>query len=101
MTPSRFHPEAESEMISAAMYYESQQKDLGKRFLSTVQDSISHIQINPMIYPIVHLDARRCMTRTFPFGVIFRINPGSIVIMAVMHLHRHPDYWKSRDSNQI
>ncbi len=36
MTPIRFHPEAESEMIAAALYYESQQKDLGKRFLSVL-----------------------------------------------------------------
>lgn len=34
MIPIRFHPEAEAEMMSAAKYYESQQKDLGKRFLA-------------------------------------------------------------------
>jgi hypothetical protein len=39
MNPVRFHPEAEAEMLSAAKFYEIQQKDLGKRFLASVQDS--------------------------------------------------------------
>ena len=31
-----FHPEAEAEMIDAAVWYESQQTTLGKRFVTTV-----------------------------------------------------------------
>ena len=31
-------------MISAAKFYESRQKDLGKRFLSSVQDALNRIQ---------------------------------------------------------
>ena len=96
MTPIRFHPDADSEMMAAAAYYESQQEDLGKRFLSVVQDSLNHIQINPNIYPIVHLDVRRCMTKTFPFNVLFRITLAQTIVMAVMHQSRHPDYWKNR-----
>jgi len=96
MTPIRFHPDADSEMMAAAAYYEAQQEDLGKRFLSVVQDSLNHIQINPNLYPIVHLDVRRCMTKTFPFNVLFRITPDQTIIMAVMHQSRHPDYWKNR-----
>jgi len=96
MTPIRFHPEADSEMMEAAVFYETQQQDLGKRFLSVVQDSLSHIQINPKLYPIIHLDVRRCITKTFPFNVLFRITPDQIIVMAVMHQSRHPDYWKNR-----
>jgi len=62
-------------MIEAAAYYEAQQCDLGRRFLASVQDSINRIVINPQLYPIVELDVRRCLTRTFPFGVFFEIVP--------------------------
>jgi len=98
MTPVRFHPQAEAEMIEAAAYYESQQRDLGKRFLASVRNAIDNIVINPHLYPVVHLDVRRCLTRTFPFGVLFRILADQIIIVAVMHLHRHLNYWKSRTS---
>ena len=92
----RLHPEAENEMIEAAAYYEAQQADLGKRFLATIQDATNNILINPRLYPVVDLDVRRCLTKVFPFGVLFRIEPDAIVIVAVMHLARHPDYWKHR-----
>ncbi len=96
MTLIRFHPEADNEMTEAAVFYESQQQDLGKRFLSVVQESLRHIQINPKLYPVIYLDVRRCTTRTFPFNVLFRIMPDQIVVIAIMHQKRHPDYWKNR-----
>lgn len=96
MIPVRFHPEADVEMISAARYYETQQTDLGKRFLASVQDAINRIQVNPLLYQEIEADVRRCLTTTFPFGVVFRIMSDQHVIIAVMHLRREPGYWKSR-----
>lgn len=96
MKSIRFHPEADTEMVDAAVWYESQQEDLGKRFLTSVQDALNRIELNPGLYPFVEGDVRRCLTKTFPFGVLFRIRPDIIAVMAVMHLHRDPDYWKSR-----
>jgi toxin ParE1/3/4 len=96
MKPIRFHPEAEAEMIDAASWYESQQEDLGKRFLASLQDALNRISLNPELYKVDENGIRRCMTRTFPFGVIFRISADMIVVIAVMHLHRDPGYWKNR-----
>jgi len=96
MRPIRFHPEAEAEMIDAVSWYESQQTDLGKRFLASVQDSLNRVEINPLLYPVVEGDVRRCLTKTFPFGVLFQVQPEQIVVMAVMHLHRDPEYWRNR-----
>jgi len=96
MKPIRFHPDADAEMLEAALWYESQQQDLGKRFLSTVQDALNRIEVNPEIYSFVYDDVRRCLTRTFPFAVLFRVKGNYIAIMAVMHTHRDPDYWKNR-----
>lgn len=96
MKAVRFHPDAESEMIDAAVYYETQQPGLGRRFLAAVQDAVNRIVLNPCLYPAVEHDVRRCLTKTFPFGVLFRERLGRIVIVAVMHLHRDPNYWKNR-----
>jgi plasmid stabilization system protein ParE len=83
-------------MIEAAVYYEAQQVGLGRRFLAAVQDAANRAASTPKLFPIVELDVRRCLTRTFPFGVLYRERSDAIVIVAVMHLHRDPDYWKSR-----
>ena len=96
MKSIRFHPQAEAEMIDAAAWYEARQSDLGRRFLTSVQDALNRIELNPEVYTTVESDVRRCLTKTFPFGILFRIRPDMIVIMAVMHLHRDPGYWKNR-----
>lgn len=96
MKPAYFHPEAEAEMMAAARYYEAQHPGLGGRFLASVQDAKNRIVFNPLLYPVIDLDVRRCLTQTFPFAVLFINHPDQVVIMAVMHLHRDPDYWKSR-----
>lgn len=96
MTPVLFHPQAETELVAAATWYEGEQTDLGKRFLSSLEDGISRIRINPNLFPLVNGDIRRCLLRTFPFGVLFRLRNQRIEIIAVMHLKRHPGYWQER-----
>jgi len=98
MRTVRFHAEAETEMLAAAAYYEAQREHLGERFLAAVQDALNRIQISPSLYEVVELDVRCCLTKIFPFGVLFRNRPDEIVVLAVMHLHRDPDYWKGRVS---
>jgi hypothetical protein len=92
----QFHPAAESEMAEAALWYETQQTGLGKRFLASVQETLNRVEIDPQLYPFVDDDVRRCLIKTFPYGVLFRVHEDCVVIMAVMHLHRAPDYWKGR-----
>ena len=99
MNPVYFHPAAEAEMNKAAGWYEAQQVNLGKRFLASIQDVINRVKLQPNIFPIVEDDVRRCLTTTFPFGVLFRDKCDRIEIVAVMHLHREPNYWKSRISD--
>jgi toxin ParE1/3/4 len=98
MKPVKFHPEAESEMIQAAVWYEEQQADLGKRFLTSIQDALNRIAITPQLYPVVDGIARRCLTKTFPFGIIFQVETDCLRIIAVMHLHREPNCWADRSS---
>lgn len=69
MKPALFHPAAEREMIDAAAWYETQQTNLGKRFLASVQDTINRLKLQPNLYSLVENDVRRCLTKTFPFGV--------------------------------
>jgi hypothetical protein len=99
MKPVHFHPDAESEMIAAATWYESQQVGLGSRFLASIQDSINRINLNSELYPEVDGDVRRCMVKTFPFGVFFRVRIEAIQIVAVSHLRREPGYWRSRSGS--
>lgn len=59
-------------------------------------DALNRIELNPEAYPLIEGDVRRCLTRTFPFGVLFRDKPEAIEVIAVMHLRREPGYWTKR-----
>jgi hypothetical protein len=39
---------------------------------------------------------RRTLVRGFPYGLLYRVEPSRILIVAVAHLHRRPGYWRSR-----
>jgi len=97
MKPILIHPDADEEIIAAARYYELQQANLGKRFLTSVEDGLSRLKVNPLLFPTVDGNIRQCLTRIFPFGILFRDTGPRIEIIAVMHLKREPGYWKSRE----
>lgn len=96
MTEVVFLAPAEQEMVEAAESYETQADGLGLAFLSEVRRAVCRIADNPEIGAVLRGDTRRVLVRRFPFGILYRIEPSEIVILAVMHLRRKPDYWKER-----
>ena len=91
-----FHPEAEAEFLAAIDYYEGCEPGLGYDFSIEVHSTIENILSFPKAWPILEEDIRRCLTRRFPYGIVYSQDGDVIFILAVMHLHRDPDYWKDR-----
>lgn len=96
MIPYSFHSEAEREFHEAIDYYENCSRGLGLDFALEVQAAVQSIREHPVAWPILDDDVRRCMTPRFPYGVLYCVENGVATILAVMHLHREPDYWKMR-----
>ena len=91
-----FHSEAEAEFKHAIDYYESCAEGLGYDSAVEVYSTIEQIVAYPKAWVILEEEVRRCQTRRFPYGVLYTEEPEGIFILAVMHLHRNPDYWKHR-----
>ena len=91
-----FHPQAQLEYRDAAGFYENRQPGLGTTFTLDVEDTIRRILEAPERWRIIEQDVRRCLTRVFPYGILYTLEQDSILIIAVMHLHRKPGYWHSR-----
>ena len=91
-----FHPEAESELIQAIAYYEEREPGLGLEFVAEVYTSIEKIMAHPFAWPVLENEIRRILNRRFPFGILYAIDGEDLFIVAVMNLHRDPDYWKHR-----
>jgi len=95
-----FHYEVEEEFNCAISYYEECQDGLGFDFASEVYSTIKRIVAYPNAWPVLIYDeVRRCQLNRFPYGVIYSKQNEHIYILAVMHLHKKPEYWKYRISN--
>jgi hypothetical protein len=91
-----FHPDAETEFFAAIAYYEDREPGLGYDFAIEVHSTIDTILSFPQAWPIIEDGIRRCLVRRFPYGIIYAIDEEIVFILAVMHLHRDPGYWKER-----
>ena len=92
----RLRPEAELDLADAALWYEEQRPGLGHQFLDEALSVLSTISESPLMYPMVHRNTRRALARRFPFGVYFRVEATTVVVVAIMHGSRNPHRWKSR-----
>ena len=91
-----FHPEARTELLESLAYYNLQQAGLGQRFLDSLIEGLNRITAHPELYRVVIGNWRQCRIPRFPYGLIYRVRNRKIEIIAVMHLHRNPGYWKDR-----
>jgi plasmid stabilization system protein ParE len=92
----RLRAEAENDIQDAAVWYESQRVRLGHDFLDAIEASFTRISENPLQFPVLYRGTRRALLSRFPFGVFFRAEGQTIVVLAVMHASRNPIRWRER-----
>src|ERR1700737_4653870 len=86
--------EAELEIFAAALRYERERAGLGFRFEADVNGLFARVLENPLQFPEIERRARRALVRHFPYGVFFTVDDDLVTVLAVLHLHQHPDTWK-------
>ena len=91
-----FHPEAAAELEASARYYEQQQQGLGERFLSAIDFALAGVIDSPLTWPLLDREVRRRLSRVFPYAILYSVEPDRIFVLAVMHCHQMPGYWRSR-----
>jgi len=92
----RFYPDAEAELTESIQYYEKAQPGLGQDFALEIYASIQRAVAHPAAWPLLEEDIRRVLVQRFPYGVLYSVEEQGLLIVAVMHLHRSPSYWRGR-----
>lgn len=92
------HPAVYAELEDSRSWYEERAANLGKEFLAEIDHAVEAVRQAPMMWPWYDEEqgVRRFLVHRFPYAIIYRPTSSAIQIIAVMHLRRHPDYWKSR-----
>jgi ParE toxin of type II toxin-antitoxin system, parDE len=92
----RFLAQAEAELAEAVDYYDGLLPGLVAEFALRVRDGLTRIEQYPEAWQLLGRPARRYRLSRFPYGLVYAPLASEIVVLAVMHLHRKPDYWKER-----
>ena len=93
---ARFLLPARRELNEAVRYYNAQRVRLGEELRDEAWETVRRIKEFPQAWHPLGGTVRRCQMRRFPFGVIYEPSELEIVIIAIAHLHREPEYWRSR-----
>ncbi len=87
---------ARLELLDAIDYYELEFSGLGKRFQQEVKSAIKRIIQYPDAWPSERNGIRKYVMHKFPYKLIYSLEQDHILIIAVAHQHRKPDYWVDR-----
>jgi len=87
---------AEEEMTEASVFYETATAGLGAGFLDEVQRLVKILREHPELGQPVGRGLRRALLHRFPFSLIYSVEVDAVLIVAVAHQRRRPDYWRDR-----
>jgi plasmid stabilization system protein ParE len=93
---ARFIAAARLEYLAEVIYYSEVETGSGARFAEAVEDAIARALAFPLSGSPSRSNTRRILVNGFPFAIVYRPEPDGIVIFAVAHHARRPNYWQSR-----
>ncbi len=96
MTEVRFLQSARNDLDRERAYYGKIDPALARRFTASVRSAVDALSFNPLAMQIIESEVRRWPVRDFPHGLLYRVEPGLILVLAVFHPKRSPDTWKAR-----
>jgi plasmid stabilization system protein ParE len=94
--PIEFLELANEELSDAQRYYNTQQLNLGNTFKQEIYHTLLRIQEFPKAYVKIKDDVRRCLLHKFKYSIVYSIEETHILIIAIAHQHRKPNYWIDR-----
>lgn len=92
----RLLPRAASDLDEVVARYEREEPGLGAKFAARFADTLQMIVTYPNVGAPFARKNRRCRMHGFPYGVLYRVIHGEVVVGALMHLHRAPGAWLDR-----
>lgn len=84
---------ARQELEDAVRFYELEYSGLGRKFKEEVRKAALRIAAYPEGWSIARSNVRKCLLHKFPYKLLYAVDENHILIIAVAHQHRKPDYW--------
>lgn len=95
MKPALFTSAAEADVEEAFQWYDSQRPGLGAAFRHALDIAVAAVVSNPEAYAVIHRETRRALLPKFPYGLFYRVQDDTVVVVACIHAKRHPRIWRT------
>jgi len=89
---------ARQELEDTVRYYDLEYSGLGRRFKEEVRKAALRISEYPKAWSIERGEVRKGLLHKFPYKLMYSVEEDHILVIAVAHQHRKPDYWVGRDA---
>ena len=99
--PVVWTPRAERELAKAAAWYAKQRLVLGAAFLAEASIVVRRLGDGPKLYSVIHRQTRRALLRRFPYSLMYREHDGVVIVLTVVHDHRHPQRWRLEEVSPL
>ena len=92
----RFLTFTQQEIDEAITWFDERAEGQGIAFLDELDRVVHLIRAFPLASPEIEPDIRRCLFARFPYSLVYGIDEDTIVVIAVAHSRREPNYWVDR-----
>ena len=88
---------AESEFYDIVDYYKQFDQELSYDFIQEFEDTVQRLIKFPKAgHPYLHQTKRTFLNR-FPYAIVYKVYGDELImVFAIMHMKRKPDYWEKR-----
>lgn len=96
MKRAKFIAPARREFLKEVTYYNEQESGLGVEFAQKIEEATARALEFPETGSPATKNTKRVFVQKFPFSIVYRPDSEGIIVFAVAHHARRPDYWTSR-----
>jgi toxin ParE1/3/4 len=88
--------EAREELREATRWYAARSHRAAQRFVDAYKHARQLVQDGAVQWAEIEPGVRRVLLRKFPYSLLYAVEDDKVVVLAVKHHKRHPDYWRGR-----
>jgi len=90
------HPRAEIDAINGYQWYADRDPTAADSFRRAIKTAGQVIRRNPAVWPSHKYGTQKYKVRQFPYKIIYLVENNQILILAIAHDSRRPEYWIDR-----
>jgi plasmid stabilization system protein ParE len=91
---------AQNELDDIFESLEHQKKNQGYRFIAEIEKMLKLIKTYPAVWRKTSSNTHKCFLNGFPYAIIYQYDDASIMVVAIMNLHKKPIHWASKSVSE-